>query len=289
VTLRRYLLSLPERLARSVVGVGAGLTREIAQLALPRSVRNSRLYQNIVDATLRFLIEHVGGVEGVYEADGTSSHDVVARRAAGNVIELVGITAFSASPVWVLAALADVCGAGRVLIPEIAESLAAQGLLERGTTFTTLDQLLDGLERTSARMAETINTPPLDVAGLRREWAAIRDEARRIPMASLPSRGRVESAWHDLKSTAAGQGRSVFETSSLLALSAARAGLARTGVIVGSALLAHYTERLAELRQVGYARYARKQLEPYVRAAASHLSPSRRTFTERALDRLGIR
>jgi hypothetical protein len=29
------------------------------------------LYQNLVDATLRFLIERVGGVEGVYTDAGT--------------------------------------------------------------------------------------------------------------------------------------------------------------------------------------------------------------------------
>ena len=35
----------------------------------PDAVRNSRLYQNLVDATLRYLIEQVGGVEGVYRTD----------------------------------------------------------------------------------------------------------------------------------------------------------------------------------------------------------------------------
>ena len=90
------------------------------------------------------------------------------RRTAGNAVEALGIVAFRASPVWVLAALADVCGIGRHLIPEIAEALKAQGLLEKDAQFATVDQMLDGLERTSARLASTINTPPLDVAGAAR-------------------------------------------------------------------------------------------------------------------------
>ena len=66
--LKRYLFTLPERLVRSVVGLGAGVAREVGDLALPQSVRQSRLYQNLVDTTLRFLIEDVGGAEGVYAA-----------------------------------------------------------------------------------------------------------------------------------------------------------------------------------------------------------------------------
>ena len=187
MTLKRYLASLPERLVRSVVGLGAGVAREVGDVALPKSVRESRLYQNLVDTTLRFLIEQVGGVEGVYGSEQKLAENFLARRTVGNAVEALGIVAFRASPVWVLAALADVCGLGRHLIPEIAASLKTQGLLDADTEFTSVDQLLDGLERTSARLAQTINTPPLDVASLRQEWRAIREEARSLAPERLPS------------------------------------------------------------------------------------------------------
>ena len=163
-------------------------TRELGEVALPEGIRRSQLYQNLVDATLRYLIEQVGGVEGVYSAEGTLPDNFLARRTAGNAVELLGIVAFRASPVWVLAALADLCGMGRHLIPEIADALKAQGLLEQDAQFTSVDQMLDGLERTSSRLAATINTPPLDVAGLRKEWEAIREEARApaVCQSSLP-------------------------------------------------------------------------------------------------------
>ena len=66
MTLKRYLLTVPERVARSIVGLGAGLAREVGEVALPGTIRRSRLYQNLVDATLRYLIEQVGGAGGVY-------------------------------------------------------------------------------------------------------------------------------------------------------------------------------------------------------------------------------
>ena len=65
-----YLVTLPERLLRSVVGLGAGLAREVGDLVLPDSVRQGQLYRNMVDTTLRFLIEQVGGAEGAYPVDG---------------------------------------------------------------------------------------------------------------------------------------------------------------------------------------------------------------------------
>ena len=190
MTVKSYLLSVPERLVRSALGLGAGVAREVGEVALPDGVRRSQLYQNMVDATLQFLIEQVGGVEGVYSAEEALPDDFVVRRTAGNAVEVLGVVAFRASPVWILAALADLCGMGRHLIPEIADALKAQGLLDEETHFTSVDQLLDGLERTSSRFAGTINTPPLDVAGLRKEWQALREEARGLQPQSFHPKTR---------------------------------------------------------------------------------------------------
>ena len=302
MSVKGYLLSLPERLVRSTLGLGAGVAREVGEVAIPDGVRQTRLYQSLVDTTLRFLIEQVGGVEGVYGTDEKLPDNFLARRTAGNAVEMLGVVAFRASPVWVLAALADICGMGRQLIPEISDALKTQGLLEKDTQFTSVDQLLDGLERTSSRLADTINTPPLDVAGLRQEWEAIRVDARGLGAASLPSRETIEHVWSQLKTESARQDRSIFETSSMMAVSAVRAvpdgmrwlsasarvGATRTGSLFGSAILDHYRETLGEIRQVGYTTYASRQLGPYVRAAADQFSPKRRTLTQRLLER-GVR
>jgi hypothetical protein len=282
MTVKTYLLTLPERVVRSALGLSAGTARELAEVALPQAVRNSQLYRNLVDTTLRYLIEQVGGVEGVYQGGEVLPDNFLVRRGAGNAIELLGIVAFRASPVWVLAAMADVSGLGRSLIPEITDALKAQGLLDTDAQFTTVDQMLDGLERTSTRLAGTINTPPLDVAGLRAEWQAIRDEARALQPARLPTRETLTGLWTQLKSEAARQDRTIFEMSSMMAVSAARS----TGQVFGRALLDHYTQTLTEIRNVGYATYAARQLRPYVRAALSQFAPARPTLTQRLLGRV---
>jgi len=300
MTVKTYLLSFPERVVRSVLGLGAGVAREVGEVALPDGVRHSQLYQNLVEATLRYVIEQVGGAEGVYGPDGAQPDDFLARRTVGNAVEVLGMVAFRASPVWILAALADVCGMGRQLIPEISDALKAQGLLDGDTQFDTVDQMLDGLERTSSRIAATINAPPLDVPGLRKEWEAIREEARSLTPASLPSRDTIASLWGQLKAESARQERSVFETSSVMALSATRAlpgtvrwlstsarvGAARTGHVFGAALLDHYRQTLNEIQQAGYLTYAGRQFGPYVRAAVHQFSPKRRTLTQSVFEKI---
>jgi hypothetical protein len=226
--------------------------------------------------------------------------DFMLRRAAGNGIELLGIVAFRASPVWVLAALADVSGFGRQLIPDIAAALQKEGLLAADDTFATMEQLLAGLERSSAQLAETVNTPPLDVAGLRHEWSKFVTEARQLPAPQLPSADAVTRLWRDLRATAEREQRSVFEVSSLLGVAAvgelperarvlskaAAIVLTRSGAALSAPLLDHYRQSLQELREVGFVRYGVRQLAPYTKAALGAFAPERDTLTSRLLDRL---
>jgi hypothetical protein len=216
----RYVASLPERVVRSAAALAGGLIREIGDVSVPVTVRRTKTYQMMVDVALRFMIERVGQVEGVYPSGGELAGDFLLRRTAGHGIELAGLLAFRASPVWIMAALADVSGAGRYIVQEIAEALKQEGLLARDAKFENVDQLLEGLEQTAGQMAELCNAPPLDVAGLRREWTTFREAVSKIPPRNLPSVGSLARHWDELKLEAAAQNRGVFELSSMMAVSA---------------------------------------------------------------------
>ena len=82
----RYLVSLPERALRSAAALAAGLVRELGDVVLPAPLRRTKLYQNLVEGTLRFLIEQVGEVEGAYPPESRLADDFAVRRAAGNGI-----------------------------------------------------------------------------------------------------------------------------------------------------------------------------------------------------------
>ncbi|MBL0156062.1 MAG: hypothetical protein IPP47_02955 [Bryobacterales bacterium] len=296
---RDYVLSLPERVVRSASALAGGLLNEIGEAALPIAIRRTRLYTSLVEATLRFLIEQVGEVEGVYPPGTELADNFLLRRTAGNGIELIGILTFRASPVWVLAALADLSGAGRSLIGEIADSLRADGLISADAHPSSVDQILDALEATAGRAAEAINTPPLDVAALRQEWAAIQASARGLHPSRLPAIETLERTWHDLDSTARRERRSIFELSALLALDAVtrlprgvtwlgKSSLVAarvTGDAVATHILEHYSDTLEKIRTMGLAHWWMVQFRPYLAAAARQFAPGKTSWTQRFLSR----
>jgi hypothetical protein len=297
----RYVASLPERVLRSASALTAGVVHEVAAVTLPLGLRRGRLYRNLVDVPLQFLIQDVGQVRGAVPNDDQLGENFLLRKAAGNGIEIMGILAFRASPVWVLAALADVCGFGRRIIPDIAAELQREGLLAPdNSTFATMEQLLQGLERSAAQLASTVNIPPLNVGSLRREWSRFVTEAKQLPAPQLPKPAAVTGVWKDLRSTAASEGRSVFEVSSLLAVSAvselperARVLTRATAIVLkhgggalSGALLDHYRKSLKDMRAAGFLRYGGRQLAPYSHAALAAFHRDRDTLTGRLLDKL---
>jgi hypothetical protein len=295
-----YILSLPERVLRSTTALASGLVREIGEVTIPGALQRTRLYQNLVAVTLRFLVEQVGEVEGVYADENKLAEDFLVRRTAGNGIELMGILAFHASPVWVLAALADASGAGKHLIHEIANSLKEEGLLDANSNFNTVEEMLDGLEGSAGQMADAVNTPPLDVATLRKDWDAMRRELSRIPPRNLPSLDSLRQLWSGIEQEAAEQKRTVFQVSSVMAIAAladlprkarwlsasAKLAVGKTGSLMSDALLEHYRTTLVQIRRDGYFPYAARHFRPYLYAAANQFSPQHSSLTERLVRRI---
>lgn len=214
-----YLISLPERSVRSTSALAGGLARELSEVVLPSSFRKTKLYRSLVDVTLRFIAEQVGHVQRPSDLAPRLPSDFALRRSAGNGIEMAGILLFRFSPVWVLAALSDLSSTGRILVREISASLVEKGLLERDVNFETIDEILNGLEKTSGRLADNLNMPPFEVRALRQEWQMLKREAGGMTLKQLPSKEELTSLWMELKEEAIRQNCPVFELSSLMALS----------------------------------------------------------------------
>ncbi|MCX6610491.1 MAG: hypothetical protein NTW74_06520, partial [Acidobacteria bacterium] len=240
----RYLLSLPERSLRALTALSAGLLREGGEITLPPSFRGTRLYQSIVDQTLRFLIEKVGKVEGAYESASELPEDFLVRRTAGNGIDLLSLAVFHASPVWVLAGMADLSGAGGKLLGEIASTLEKEGWLTGAESVRSVTDLLDGLERGSGHLAENFNTPPLNRAALMKEWESLKKV--------VADREKVEADWEQLKSIAAAQKKPLMEVSTAVALNTLRCGRK----MWADPILEHYSKTLSEMSEMGFTAYA---------------------------------
>jgi hypothetical protein len=298
-----YILSLPERVIRSLGGLSGGLLREIGEVVLPAAIRRTIVYRTMVGVTLRFLIEQVGEVEGIYPSESRLAESFILQRTASHGIELLGILAFRASPVWVLAALADVSGGSQRLMREIAEALKEEGLLASDAQFETMEQVLGGLEKTSTHLALKLNVPPVNVAELRLEWESLKEELKSIPPSHIPALDRLEQTWENVRTAAHTQQRSIFAVSSLMAVStlrhvpanllwlskATRSAARRTGGILGGAILDHYSACLEQISRTGFAAYWKQEFRPYLRAAAVQFAPEHQSLTERLFEKRGIK
>ena len=164
-----FLVSLPERAVRSLFALAGGGVHETAELVLPRLVRRSRLYEATAKNLLRVSIELVGGVEAPattadeYEPN---AKKLAVRKTAGNAVELGSIAAFGFSPLWLLAAAADVTHGTRVYLDAFVRELKLAGVLAEETELTTIDDLLAALQGGTGTTARLIDIPPLELAAL---------------------------------------------------------------------------------------------------------------------------
>ncbi len=270
-----YLLSLPERTVRAVAAGVGGLVHETTTLVLPASIRRSRLYQATVARVLRITVELVGGVTDVYALD-VSVQELAARKAAGNVIELASVLAVGWSPLWLLAAAADLTGGTRAYLRALASELRLLRVLPEEMDVTSVEELLNALEQTSGVMADAIDVPPLNVSTMRESWQALRQHA-----AQLPDANTLASIFAGLQQAAAQEGHSLLEVSSLIA-----AGAVRTGVQVGNTyIFEYYRDALRTITTEGLPAYLQRVASPYRAAVRRHLDPTQTTYTGRLLRR----
>src|SRR5688572_10554065 len=286
-----YALSLPERLSRVMAGSAAGLLKGVSELALPEGVRETKLYQVLLQKNLRYLIQKVGDVKGVYSQDETLPSNYVGRKFVGNFIELTGILTLRASPVWILALVSDLSGGTKVFLKELTDELKREGLLDPATPVNSVDQLLDSLQSFSGQVADRIDMPPLSVTELRETFKYLREQAQTLGLKRAAPHEEVSRIYEGMKDAALKQNRSIYEISSALAMNAMnqlqRSGrTAVTGARVARAImdrtiLQYYTRGLEELAEEGYYRYLARTSKPYLKAVARHLARKNITWTER--------
>jgi hypothetical protein len=272
-----FLVTLPERIVRSLVGVVGGAVHETAEVVLPRFARRSRLYEATAKNLLRIAIELVGDVERDAPKGEPGPGELAKRKTAGNVVELGSIAAFGFSPLWLLAAAADVTRGSRVYLDSLVTELKRAGVLADEAELGSVDDLLAALEGASGTTARLVDLPPLELVELRASIAELRSSA-----GELPSPQELAALYDGLRREADREHRSLLEVSTgvgLAFLLSAR-NVGRDHVVVP------YREDWQPLRREGFAAYARRTARPYGAAIAGHFDADRRTWTDRALARI---
>jgi hypothetical protein len=277
---KSFVVSLPERLVRSLVGGVAGLIHESAQVILPRFVRRSRLYEASAKNLLRLSIELVGGVQGASappEPEAPAPKELAIRKGAGNVVELGSIAAFGFSPLWLLAAASDVAHGSRVYLEALTDELKAAGVVSPEAEFGSVDDLLGALEGGSGTAARLIDIPPIELDELRASVNELREHA-----GDIPSPDELARLYRGLREEARREDRSLLEVSQGIGL----AFLLSAGKVTRTHLLVPYREDWTPLADEGFAAYAQRVSAPYARAVQGHFDPERETWTERWVEKI---
>jgi hypothetical protein len=273
---RRYLASLPERTARAGAALTGGLVYETGEVLLPLAVRRSRIYQAVVGRLLRITIELVGGVEGVFPTEEMQARELLARKTAGNVVEIGSFLAVGWSPVWLLAGASDLIGGSKAYLRVLVTELRDAGVLSAEEDVSSFEELLSALEGTSGVLADTVDVPPLNVAGVRASWQELRRQA-----GDLPDAQGLEKIFSQLRLAARREDRSVMEISSVVALGAVRAGVTLGNVHIFD----YYRGALRTIADEGLVSFLYRTSTPYLTRARSHFDPESSTFSERLLRR----
>jgi hypothetical protein len=270
----RYVVSLPERTMRAAIALVGGAVYETSNVALPRALRESKLYQVTIDRLLRILIEWVGDVRDVYQDEVTSVQELAARKFAGNVLEVASIFAVGFSPLWLLAAASDVMGGSKAYLRALVNELEAAGHLPQDTDVASYEELLSRLETGSGVLADAIDIPPMSLQEARASFDALRRQASDLPPAE-----DLATLFQEMQATARREGRSLADVSAALGLAAAKAGLEMGNVHIFD----FYRDALGAIREEGLLRFLRRVATPYVSRAGRHFDPNVTTYTDRFL------
>ncbi|MBA3450636.1 MAG: hypothetical protein H0T18_05430 [Chloroflexia bacterium] len=274
VRLPRYLASLPERMARAAVALVGGVVYETSNVALPRAVREAKLYQVTIDRLLRIMIEWVGDVRDVYGDEETPVQELAARKFTGNVMEWASIFAVGFSPLWILAAASDVMGGSKAYLRALVTELEAAGQLPADSDVASYEDLLSRLETGSGVLADAIDIPPLTLHDARASLDALRRQASDLPPAE-----DLATLFREMQSIAQREGRSLTDVSAALAVAAVKAGVEMGNVHVFD----FYRDALGAIQEEGLLRFLRRVATPYVSRAGRHFDPRAGTYTERLL------
>ena len=275
----QYVASLPERLVRTAAVGAGGLVHETSEAILPPPIRGSQLYQSTIGRMVRIVVEFVGGVAGEESDDDMAVKDLAVRKLAGNAVEMASVVAVGWSPLWLLAAAADVTGGTRAYLDAFVSELQSSGVLEADADVSSVDDLLAALGNTSGQMADTIDIPPLAVAEMRASLGEFRQHAE-----DLPDPRDLGQIFAEMNRAAAEQNRSLFTVSSLVA-----AGAIQAGIQLGNVhLFSFYRDSISTIRTEGVPAYLQRISQPYLKAAANHLRPSSGTHTQRLLGRFFV-
>ena len=319
-----YGISLPERLVRSAVGVTAGTAKEIAEFVVPQAFQDSKSYEVMVRNSLGFLLDNVATVseaaspqnaavvvpapalagtivpglpaKSLVDAAAAAANPsrFIARKAAGNFIDIAGLATLHVSPLWVLAIVSDAAYGTKTYLNELAQELQAQGLIDDSSSIHKVEDLFNAVKQASGSAASAFDQPPLSLDELRTSVEQTRKAVNEIDPRHLIPESEISRYWAEMRSIAAQEQISLLGVSAAIAMETVEnvknlshgtlTGLFVAGKIINRNIFGHYWDSLANINEQGIWNSVRNTYTPYVGLAWGNFTSSRKTWTETVLD-----
>ena len=307
-----YGISLPERLVRSAVGVTAGTAKEIAEFVVPQAFQDSKSYEVMVRNSLGFLLNNVATVSEsgplqnssntapgvtanpVVDAAAANPSRFIARKAAGNFIDIAGLATLHVSPLWVLAIVSDAAYGTKTYLNELAQELQAQGLIDDSSSIHKVEDLFSAVKQASGSAASAFDQPPLSLDELRTSVEQTRKAVNEIDPRHLIPESEINRYWSEMKTIATQEQISLLGVSAAITMETVESlknlshgtltGLFVAGKIINRNIFGHYWDSLTSINEQGIWNSVRKTYTTYVGLAWGNFTSSRKTWTETVLD-----
>ena len=289
-----YTLSIPERYLRGLTALTGGMLKETTDIVVPDFVQDTTSYKIFVGNLLRFAVENIGGVDGLYD-DEQIEGEYATRKVIGNAIEGVGIATVHASPLWIFAFFADSIKGGQAFLDRLNDELVEKGYIESEKTSKSLKGLLEGLERTTTSFAQNIDTPPLTKEEIYGNINEIRESLNELWNSTGKAAGDITEdvgeVMQEFLDTANDEGQSLLELGGVLTLQATSRAKKAAGMVVTAPqvagkmlfenILGYYRDTLSDINEHGYARVVSDVIDPYGNAILNQFSTDKETWTEK--------
>ena len=272
-----WLVSIPERLIRSLAGLVGGLGRLLARL-IPGPVRKGRFYKASIERSIKILSDDVGQV-GLF-AEPALDRRMATRLGLGGTLDNLNIVLFHVSPLWLFLAASDVCAGAREIVRELGRELQEAGVIEAGSSIDSVDVVLSGLSRLSGRVADTLDRPPLSVTEMRETVQAMKAHLQDVSRTATDEAGRIDDLAREIQRLALVEHQGILEITAAVAAGALHttrklvtgtawttvAGLGVLGRRFYTDVVLDYAAAVTRIHRLGLSRAVASFLRPHTRA-----------------------
>lgn len=289
-----YLLSVPERIVRVIVSFLGG-TALVLTFLLPRPLREGKFFKLVVERQIKMLTDDVGQAKLFRDAEALDARSA-ARMGIGGTVDNLLILTLHASPVWVLLAASDVCEGARSFTEELGRELQDQGVIDKNSRLSSVDDVLGGLAKLSSRMAHTIDMPPISLDEMKSTVDGLKTEINEVTDTAAQA-AQLDDLVDDLRAVAETEDRSLLSVCAAVAsgtmrttgnlisgtVHGATAAVRIVGRRVWSDVVMDYANAASRVRKTGFYGSVRKFLRPQVRGYRRLFNYRFVTYTEIAL------